>query len=131
MDPAWPKDRKVLTTEVTRLDAAIKTDGRAKYAYDIQFPDLLYGRILRSPHAAALVKSVNLDKAKALPGVKAVALAGGESKNIRFAGQEIAAVAAISKQVADDALKLIEVDYEIRPHVVNVDAARREGAPEV
>jgi xanthine dehydrogenase YagR molybdenum-binding subunit len=131
MEYAWPKDRKVLSTESPRVDAPIKVDGRAKYAYDIQFPNLLYGRILRSPYAAANLRKINVEKARALPGVKAIAMIAQEGARVRYAGEEILALAAVSKQIADDALKLIEIDYEPLPHVVNVQSARREGAPRV
>ena len=127
---AWPKERLLLSTEVPRLDGPVKVDGRAKYSYDIQFPDLLYGRILRSPHAAANIRSIDVERARALPGVRAVLLIAKEGTRIRYAGEEVVAVAAVSKQVADDALKLIAVDYEVLPHVVNVQAApRRRRSP--
>ena len=128
---AWPKDRLLLSTEVPRLDGPVKVDGRAKYSYDIQFPDLLYGRILRSPHAAANIRRIDVERARALPGVRAVLLIAKEGSRIRYAGEEVVAVAAVSKQVADDALKLIAVDYEVLPHVVNVQAARAADAPRV
>ena len=128
---AWPQDFRVLSTQVPRVDAAIKVDGRARYAYDIQFPNLLYGRILRSPRAAATVRGIDVERARALPGVKGVIILAQQGTRVRFAGEEIAAVAAVSKQVADDAIRLIQVDYEVLPHVVNVEPARAEGAPRV
>jgi xanthine dehydrogenase YagR molybdenum-binding subunit len=131
MEYAWPKERTVLSKDQVRLDAPIKVDGRAKYAYDIQFPNLLYGRILRSPHAAAKLVRINMEKARALPGVKALLMLVKEGSRLRYAGEEILGLAAVSKQVADDALKLIEIEYEVLPHVVNVQSARAENAPRV
>jgi xanthine dehydrogenase YagR molybdenum-binding subunit len=130
---AWPArgDLKVLSTDVPRVDAGIKVDGRAKYAYDIQFPDLLYGRILRSPHASAIVRKIDLERARNAPGVRAVLLIAPEKTRIRFAGEEVAALAAVSKQAADDALALIDVQYDVLPHVVNLQPARAEDAPKV
>ncbi len=131
IDYAWPAEMKVLSTDVPRVDAPFKVDGRAKFAYDIQFPNLLYGRILRSPHASASIRSIDVEKARTLAGVKGVVILAAQGTRVRFAGEEIAAVAAVSKQVADDALGLIQVDYEVLPHVVNVEAARAPGAPKV
>jgi xanthine dehydrogenase YagR molybdenum-binding subunit len=131
VDYAWPAEQQVLGTEVPRVDAGIKVDGRAKYAYDIQFPNLLYGRILRSPHASANIRKIDVERARGLPGVKGLIVIAQEGSRIRFAGEEIAAVAAVSKQVADDALGLIQVDYEVLPHVVNLEPARQENAARV
>ncbi len=128
---AWPAERRLLSTFVPRLDGPVKVDGRAKYAYDIQFPNLLYGRILRSPHAAANIRRIDVERARTLPGVRAVLIIAKEGGRVRYAGEEVAAVAAINKQVADDALKLIAVDYEVLPHVVNVQSARAADAPRV
>lgn len=130
---AWPKERKILSTSVTRLDGPIKTDGRAKYAYDINPPGLLYGRILRSPHAAATIKSLDLDRARALPGVRSVVLVEGikPGARLRYQGDEILGLAAVSKQAADDALRAISIEFEVLPHVVNLEPARAEDAPRV
>ena len=105
----------------------------AKYAYDVNPPGLLYGRILRSPHAAAVIKGINLDRARALPGVRAIVLVEGikPGARLRYQGDEILGLAAVSKQAADDALRAITVEYEVLPHVVNVEPARAADAPRV
>ena len=105
--------------------------GRAKYAYDIQFPDLLYGRILRSVHASAKIRRLDAERARTAPGVRALAVLAQNGATVRYAGEELVALAAVSKQAADDALRLIEVDYEVLPHVVNLEPARAPGAPRV
>ena len=117
-------------------------------------PGMLVGKVLRSPHPHARIRSINFDKAAALPGVKAVmtgedlvefpwdkpALLGIQdlrfnSRNVMardkalYAGHAVAAVAATSAKIAADALKLIEVDYEVLPWVIDVDEAMQPGAP--
>ena len=124
MKPWGP--RYLTGTDVERLDAVDKVTGRAKYAYDMNLPGMLYGRILRSPHPHAKVVSVDVSRAATAPGVKAVF--DFEKKTVRYAGDEIAAVAATTPQAADAALKLIEVTYEELPFVVREEASMQESA---
>ncbi|MBI3950224.1 MAG: xanthine dehydrogenase family protein molybdopterin-binding subunit, partial [Acidobacteria bacterium] len=135
-EPApWDADDQltVVNQSVARLDALAKVTGRAKYTYDVKLSGLLYGKILRSPHPAAVVKRIDASKAERLPGVKAVHIIadpGDPAKGtIKFAGQEVAAVAAESPERADDAIRLIEVEYERKPFVVDTDKARQADAP--
>lgn len=119
----------------TRVDAVAKVTGRAKYAYDIKIPGMLYGRILRTAHPRARVKRIDAAKAAALPGVKAVLLPN-DAPNIftregRYAGQEVAAVAATTQDIAEEAIQLIDVEYDILPFVVDEDAARDPSAARV
>jgi len=127
--PPWDPSYNFQTVNkaVPRVDAFAKVTGRAAYATDIRKPGLLYGRLLVSSHPSATIKSIDVSKAKALPGVKAVIVL--PIKEVRFVGQEIAAVAATSSQIADDALRLIKVEYDPRPFVVDIETARKEGAP--
>jgi CO/xanthine dehydrogenase Mo-binding subunit len=137
-----------------RPDGADKVTGRAAYGADFSQPGMLFGKVLRSPHPHARIKSINLDKAAALPGVKAV-MCGRDlvdfpfekpvilgiqdlrwiSRNVMardkvlYAGHAVAAVAATSAKVAAAALKLIEIDYEVLPWVIDVDEAIKPGAP--
>ncbi|MBI2951986.1 xanthine dehydrogenase family protein molybdopterin-binding subunit, partial [bacterium] len=131
MAVAWgkPEERYLTGHDAPRVDGAAKVTGKARYAYDINLPGLLYGKILRSPHPHATVKSVNLAKAKAHPGVKAAL--DFEKKTVRYAGEEVAAVAAVSPDVAEEALRLIEVEYERLPHVVDEDEAQKPEAPKI
>jgi xanthine dehydrogenase YagR molybdenum-binding subunit len=114
---------------VPRLDGPAKVSGRAKYTYDIQRPGLLYGKILRCPHAHAKVGRVDTSRAEALPGVRAVEKYEGQTA--RFAGWEVAAVAADTEEIAEDALRLIQVEYERLDHVVKEDEALKSDAPAV
>jgi xanthine dehydrogenase YagR molybdenum-binding subunit len=149
---------QVAGARTPRLDGVAKVTGAARYTYDISLPGMLYGRILRSPHPHARLAGIDVAKAAALPGVRAVVTferadffaaleetdeagnvvekEGGAAKvetarTLRFAGEEVAAVAATSADIAEDALALIEVRYETLPHVVDLEEARRPGAPQV
>lgn len=121
--------RYLTGTKVTRLDAFDKVTGRAKYTYDINLPGMLYGRILRSPHPHAKVIRVDLSRAFAHPGVKAVL--DFEKKTVRYAGEEVAAVAAVSAEVADEALNLINVTYETLSFSVVEEKSMLLGAMEI
>jgi len=145
---------KVIGTRPIRHDGVDKVIGRAKYGADYAFPGMLHGKVLRSPHAHAKIKSIKTAKALKLPGVKAVVTAAdlpqaddkieqaGEmainprhlSMNILahdkvlYDGHAIAAVAATSPHIAEEACKLIEVEYEVLPPVMTVDVAMKPGA---
>ncbi|MCL4562819.1 MAG: xanthine dehydrogenase family protein molybdopterin-binding subunit [Chloroflexi bacterium] len=120
---------------VPRIDAREKVTGAAIYADDIQYgPGLLYARIKRSPHPHALIKSIDCSKAKALPGVKAV-VTGDDfpgyiglylqdryifcRDRVRYVGDPVAGVAAISEEIAEQAVELINVEYEVLEPVLN------------
>jgi CO/xanthine dehydrogenase Mo-binding subunit len=146
---------RVIGTRPIRHDGFDKVTGRAKYGADYSFPGMLHGKVLRSPHAHARIKSINYDAALKLPGVFAIVTGAdlaeladkvldlGEgavnskyvSMNVLahgkalYDGHAIAAVAAVNTHVADQALRLIEVDYEVLPPAMKVDDAMRPGAP--
>ncbi len=107
----------------------LKSTGAAHYTYDIELPGMLYGAILRSPWPHARIRNIDLSAAQHLDGVRAVLAL--DDREIRFAGQEVASVAAISSDIAADALKLIKVDYETLPFVVEMDSAAKDSAPRV
>jgi xanthine dehydrogenase YagR molybdenum-binding subunit len=131
------------STAAARLEGAEKVTGRARYASDVRLPGMLWVAVLRSPHAHARIRRIDERKALALPGVHAVlslnnapAIAWYDrgvlfERTPRFAGEEVAAVAAESERIAEDAVRLIEVDYEPLPFVLDVAAARAPGAPSV
>jgi xanthine dehydrogenase YagR molybdenum-binding subunit len=127
----WPDQLNVVGKPAARLDGPAKVTGQAKYAYDAQPPGWLYGMILRSKWAAAKVTKIDISKAQAMPGVKAVVLAGGEQRTVRFYGQELAAVAATTKQQCLDAVRAIEVEAEPLPFVVKEEDAMKPDAPKV
>ncbi|MFC1562860.1 xanthine dehydrogenase family protein molybdopterin-binding subunit [candidate division KSB1 bacterium] len=126
-----PKDKKlnVIGKKVTRINGEEIVTGKAKYAFDINLPGMLYGKILRSPHPHANILNVDLSKAEKLSGVKAVL--NLDKKNVRYIGDEIAAVAATSEEIAEEALNLIDVEYEKLPFVVDMEKAMEPGAPQI
>jgi CO/xanthine dehydrogenase Mo-binding subunit len=149
------KQFKWVGTRPIRPDGVPKVTGRAEYGADHVLPGMLTGKVLRSPHAHARIRSIDTTKAAALPGVRAVITAadlpdhkfeyiGPErvaqnfwhiTRNILarekalYEGHAVAAVAAISESVAQAALDLIVVDYEVLPHVIDVDDAMADDAP--
>ncbi|MGQ0614534.1 MAG: xanthine dehydrogenase family protein molybdopterin-binding subunit [Planctomycetaceae bacterium] len=127
----WGADAvlSVVGKEHPRPDARDKVTGAAKYTYDIRRPGMIFARLLRSPHAHARVVKVDLERAKALAGV--LYTESYQGSEIRFAGQQVAGVAAESEEILDDALALIDVEYEILEHVVTVEGALKENAPKV
>src|SRR2546423_11946911 len=127
----WKKaaDNRILGKPQPRLDGPIKVTGRAKYAYDINLPGLLHARILRSPHAHAMIESIDASAAEKMPGVKAVILTG-ENAEMHYAGDEIGAVAAETCEIAEDAIRAIKVKYKELPYCVLEDLAMKEGSPQ-
>ena len=141
-------DYKVIGTRPVRPDGVDKVIGRAVYGADVSVPGTLYGRMKRSPHAHAVIKRIDASKALALDGVKAVVtskdIAGPDGdvaklpeaaqnilagNKVFYRGQAVAAVAAINDHIAQEAVKLIEVEYEPLPVVLNVRDAMRPDAP--
>ena len=129
--PGWgPNDKHTLLNHrIPRIDGPLKAAGGAQYTYDVRLPGMLYGRILRCPHAHARVASINTDAASAIAGVKAIIKAPLEE--IRFAGGPVAAVAATTPEIAADAIHAIDVKYEVLPFVVIPDESIKPGAPKV
>ena len=152
---AEKKEYKVVGTRPIRHDGVDKVTGRALYGADFQAAGLLHGRVLRSPHAHARIISIDASRAEAYPGVKAVVTAKdfprvgdtladlGEGavrlKDLQdnvlagekalYKGHQVAAVAAINPHVAEEALDLIDVEYEVLPPVVDVREAMKSDAP--
>ena len=141
------KELKIVGTNPVKQDGLDKVTGRANFGADFFLPGMLYGKILRSPHAHAIIKSIDTSKAEALPGVKAVMTSadlpeippgtpGGDMTRNAMArekalydGHPVAAVAATSEAIAKRALKLIDVEYEVLPHVIDPVDAMKPGAP--
>ena len=148
---------KVVGTRPIRHDGVDKVTGRAQYGADIRLPGMLYGRMLRSPHAHARIKRIDTSKAAVLPGVKAVITAADfppdedeervtnfgpfvvkfrwyrdnlmASDKVLYQGHAVAAVCATDQHIAEDALRLIEVEYELLPLVLDVRDAMLDDAP--
>ena len=125
----WGEQFSVLRKETPRVDGPLKATGSARYSCDIQMPGMLYGAILRSPYAHAMVGNVDLSEARGQSGV--IAAFRVEASEVRFAGQEVAAVAAVSPEVASQALRHIKVEYTPLPFVVEMDKAMAGEAPKV
>ncbi|HMK35857.1 MAG TPA: molybdopterin cofactor-binding domain-containing protein [Desulfomonilaceae bacterium] len=142
-------DYQVLNTRAPRLDGPAKATGRAKYADDLSMPGTLYAALLQSPLAHAKIRHLDVSRARKLAGVKAVVTAkeAGLIKygvsparydetlfahdRVRYVGDEIAAVAAVDQETAQEALSLIKVDYEELPAVFDMFDAMKEGAPQI
>ena len=147
---------RVVGSRPVRHDGVDKVTGRARYAADTAMPGLLYAKVVRSPHAHARIRGIDASRALALPGVQAVVTAddfpdasaefidqeegaavnyGFFSRNIMarekalYMGHAVAAVAASSQHLAEEAAALIDVDYEVLPPVMNADDAMADGAP--
>ena len=146
----------VVGKRVHRHDGVDKVMGKARFGADISLPGMVHGKVLRSPHAHAIIKSIDTSKAEAHPGVLAVvtsadlAVVGDEmaelgeetytalkyvkdkmlaSDKALFKGHPIAALAASSPHLAEELLSLIEVEYEVLPSVTNVEDAMKPDAP--
>jgi CO/xanthine dehydrogenase Mo-binding subunit len=128
-----------------RRDAVDIVTGATKFTDDLKFQNLLVGKVLRSPYAHANIVKIDTSKAKALRGVKAVItwedipdFRGGTPRNVRvldkkvrFVGDAVALVAAITEEIAEEALDLIEVEYDVLPAVFDIDSALAPGAPAI
>jgi CO/xanthine dehydrogenase Mo-binding subunit len=129
---------------VPRIDGVEKVTGSATFAADIKLPGMLYAKMLLSPHAHAKIVKIDIDRAKRLPGVKAILtgrdlpyrvglymvdkpiLADGKA---RYCGEPVAAVAATSEEIAHEAVRLIEVEYDLLEPVLDAREAAKPGAP--
>jgi xanthine dehydrogenase YagR molybdenum-binding subunit len=127
----WPEKPRLLGARVSRIDGPMKVSGRAKYSYDIVRPGMIYGRILRSPHAHARLKSIDAVAAEKAPGVKALLITIKPGDKVMFPGEEIGALAATTEQLAEDALRMIKVEWEVLPALATVEQAMRPEAPQV
>jgi CO/xanthine dehydrogenase Mo-binding subunit len=143
--PRWGADASlaVVGRPLPRLEGVEKVTGRARYAYDMHLPGQLWARVLRSPIPHARIRRVDTSRAESLPGVRAVLSSANApeitwykdsylfDRTVRFIGDEVAAVAADTEEIAEDALRLIEVDYEPLPFAVDLAAALRPDAPKL
>ena len=151
----------VIGRATPKIDALERVTGKADYTGDIRLPGMLYARVLRSPHPHARIDRIDASKARALPGVKAIVthenckvvwgaggISGGQQYNdevkkitkhrryafnnpVRFVGDPVAAVAAVDRHTVEDALQLIDVEYEPLPFVLDPEAALKPDAPRI
>lgn len=160
-EPAAMASLKTVGQPTPRIDAVERVTGRAKYTNDIQLPGMLYAKVLRSPHPHARIRSLDVSKAKALNGVRAIltyenckvvwgagSIAGGQQYSddvkkitthkryafnnpVRFVGEPVVAIAATSRHLAEEALRLVVVDYETLPFVLEPEEALASTAPKI
>ncbi len=139
------KTLSALGESIPIIDGREKVTGEARYASDLKFPHMLHGKILRSTHSHARISHIDTHRAKRLPGVKIVMTATEAPKTkwgafiqdqtlfgmdkVRYIGEEVAAVAAVDVSIAEEALSLIQVDYEPLPAVFDPEEAVLPGAP--
>ncbi len=130
-----------------RIDALERVTGKAQYTGDVKLPGMLYARVLRSPHPHARIRKIDVSRAKALPGVRAVLTyancdvvwSSGDQQNqrkvfnnpVRYTGEAVAAIAAVNRHIAEEALALVDVDYEVLPFVLDPEEALKPGAPQI
>jgi putative selenate reductase molybdopterin-binding subunit len=144
-----------------RVDAVDRVTGKATYTGDVKVPGMLYARVLRSPHPHARIRAIDVSRARALPGVKAIvthencsvvwgsgSIAGGQQYNeemkkitkqrryafnnpVRFVGEPVVGIAAVDRHTAEDALQLVTVDYEVLPFVLDHEEALRDDAVKI
>jgi putative selenate reductase molybdopterin-binding subunit len=147
-----PEKFAVVGKALPKVDAPKLAQGQPAFVADFERPGMLYAKILHSPHAHARIKDIDTRQAEALPGVRAVLTyknvprvvysTAGQSypipgpldyvsfdNKVRYVGDRVAAVAAETPEIAEQALELIKVDYEVLPPVLSLDAAMAEGAP--
>ena len=143
------RDYSYVGKSLDRNDSYQKTTGRAQYTADLKFPNMLYGKLIRSNVAHAIIKNIDTSEAEKLPGVKAIitakdvpAMKFGLSParfdenifcidRVRYNGDKIGAVCAVDEETVYKALKLIKVEYEELPAVFTWQDAAKEGAPQI
>jgi len=137
------REFKYVGHSVARVDGLEKVTGKAKFVGDLTVPGMVYGKILRSTYPHARIRSIDASRAEALPGVVAVLTAADigdlnpiyngrpviAMNRVRYIGEPVAAVAAEDLAMAEEALSLIQVDYEELPAAVGIEAAIKPGAP--
>jgi putative selenate reductase molybdopterin-binding subunit len=143
---------RVVGKRIPRVDANVKATGQAEFTVDVALPRMLHGKILRSPYPHARILSIDTSRAETVPGVKAV-ITGKDTgavrfsfidtprypadqsplaiNKVRFIGEEVAAVAAVTEDTAEEALRLIRVEYEELPAVFDPEEAIKDGAPRI
>jgi CO/xanthine dehydrogenase Mo-binding subunit len=139
------KTASIIGARVWRVEGADKVSGQATYGADVHFPDTLWGKILRSPYPHARIKNIDTSRARKVAGVEAIVTGKDEPEHyqgksirdipvlcwdkVRYIGDKVAAVAAESRDAAEEAVNLIDVEYEELPAVFDVLEAMQPGAP--
>jgi putative selenate reductase molybdopterin-binding subunit len=154
LTPAGMSELNMVGKSPVKVDGVKLVTGKPAFTDDVQPDGLLFGALLTSPHAHARIRDIDVSKAMALPGVRAVLTykdiprikysTGGQSypqplpydqvvldDKVRHVGDRVAVLAADNREIAEKALQLIEVDYEVLPHVLDAEEAMQDGAPVV
>ncbi|MEK6782228.1 MAG: xanthine dehydrogenase family protein molybdopterin-binding subunit [Bacteroidota bacterium] len=132
--PAWPINEKLkhVGKPIKRYDAMAKVTGQAKFTADVQLPGMLYAKIFRSNTPNAKITSLSTTRAESLPGVYAVQVMksdDNEFPDVKYVGQPLVGVAASSLDIAEEAIKLIDVEYKYSAFVIDVEEAQKPEAP--
>src|SRR5271169_57848 len=121
-DYHWPPadKRSLIGKRISRIDGPWKASGRAKYSFDVNRPGMLYGKMLFSPYAHAVVVKLDTTEAERMPGVKAIHkfIEGGTDTDVKWQGQEIVALAAETEEQARDAVRKIHIEFAPLPYLV-------------
>lgn len=127
-DYSWPAaaDRKLIGSDVLRIDSPLKVSGKAPYMTDVNLPDMLYATTVRCPHAHAKVLSIDTSAAEKSPGCRAVFVIQKAGAEIFWAGDDIVAVAAVDELSAAQAANAVKIQYQELPHLV-VDSKPESG----
>jgi xanthine dehydrogenase YagR molybdenum-binding subunit len=128
-DYSWPPmdKRRAIGKPTKRRDGLEKSTGKAKYSSDQKPADMLFGALLTSPYARARITSIDTSEAEHMQGVTAVRVITAAGKEVQWEGAEIAAVAAVTEELANDAVRKIKVQYEVLPHLVREDDLAKAG----
>lgn len=143
--PSWDKKKefKYIGKPISRIDGYDKVSGTAKYTFDMKLPQMSYAKTLRCPLPHARITNININKAKKLPGVLDIITYKNTPKikwyyisflfdpHLRYEGDEVACVAAQTEAIAEKAIKLIEVEYEELPFVIDPEEAMKKNAPKL
>ena len=113
-----PAERTLIGKRISRVDGPVKVSGHAKYSYDYNPKGLLFGKVLRCPYAHARITSIDTSAAEKMPGVKAVQVVQKPGTEVLWAGDDIVAVAAVDEPTAEDAIRAIQVKYEVLPEIL-------------
>ena len=138
-DLSWGSNKKhrLLNTRLPRADGPAKTTGTAIYTHDVRLPGMLFARFVCSPHAHATITSIDTSAAEKIKGVRRVMkVKDPDSGNafdaeVRFEGEPVVAIAAISPEVAEDAVRAVVIQYQVLPHIVVAEEAFKPDAPKV
>jgi len=130
-DYGWPDagQRTLIGKRTSRVDSPVKVSGRAQYTYDYHGPNMLFGKMVRSPYAKAKIVSIDTTAAEKMPGVKAVHIIQKPGSTVQWAGDEVVAVAAVDEATAEDAARAIKIQFREMAHMVS-DAEPPAGAGE-